>query len=420
MKSGNVVLLESQVKDYLPIDILEQAVKADNTCLRVNTGKIHWIFYIVSGRIVFGSNSIDCFERLDRHLKRLNHEVPNLPKNISSQLRLNFETDFPHFEDRDIPTVALYDAICSLAAETDIETINLEKLVARQTQEVLEMFLALPESSEYQSRVEPLRIKRIFCHLKLESIVKVIGDRLSAWESLAPTIKSPYEVPFVASEATACKYLSPDAVKKLHKTLRGYNFRQLGALHNQDDLAIARKLYPLIRNRAILLREPIAPFDLLPLITRKDIYTNRQITNETVSNDDSIASFTKIIAAEQPPKKIVCIDDSQAMLNEIERLLEGNNFKIHTINDSGRAMMKMASIKPDLVLLDVGMPNVDGYQLCSLIRKTSMLKDIPVVMVTGSKGLIDRAKAKLAGASDFLAKPFTQGDLLKIAFRYLT
>jgi two-component system, chemotaxis family, response regulator PixG len=89
------------------------------------------------------------------------------------------------------------------------------------------------------------------------------------------------------------------------------------------------------------------------------------------------------------------------------------------IDDSVKALMKLSTIRPDLILLDVGMPNVDGYQLCALIRKSSVLKEIPIVMVTGNKGLIDRARARLAGATDYLTKPFAQADLLKIVMRYL-
>jgi twitching motility two-component system response regulator PilG len=84
-----------------------------------------------------------------------------------------------------------------------------------------------------------------------------------------------------------------------------------------------------------------------------------------------------------------------------------------------KALIKISSIHPDLILLDIGMPNVDGYQLCSLIRKSSSLKDIPIVMVTGNKGLINRARANMAGATDYLTKPFIQADLLKMVMRHL-
>jgi len=82
--------------------------------------------------------------------------------------------------------------------------------------------------------------------------------------------------------------------------------------------------------------------------------------------------------------------------------------------------MQILKLKPDLILLDVNMPKVDGYKLCSLLRNNPVLKNIPIVMVTGNTGIIDRAKAKIAGSSDYLTKPFTQEGLLKMVFRHLS
>ena len=76
-------------------------------------------------------------------------------------------------------------------------------------------------------------------------------------------------------------------------------------------------------------------------------------------------------------------------------------------------------VKPDLILLDVGMPKVDGYELCRLLRKHPMFKKTPIIMVTANTGLIDRARAKIAGTTDYMTKPFTQDQLLKMVFRYL-
>lgn len=56
------------------------------------------------------------------------------------------------------------------------------------------------------------------------------------------------------------------------------------------------------------------------------------------------------------------------------------------INDPVRALMQVVRIKPDLILLDVEMPNLDGYELCSLLRKHSFFKNTPIVMVTGHTG----------------------------------
>jgi len=116
---------------------------------------------------------------------------------------------------------------------------------------------------------------------------------------------------------------------------------------------------------------------------------------------------------------IACIDDSQTVLNSIKLFLDENTFTVVTINDPVKALMQILRSKPDLILLDVEMPNLDGYELCSLLRRHSAFKNTPIVMVTGRTGFIDRAKAKMVRSSGYLTKPFTQSELLKIVFKHI-
>ena len=66
------------------------------------------------------------------------------------------------------------------------------------------------------------------------------------------------------------------------------------------------------------------------------------------------------------------------------------------------------------------MPNLDGYHLSRLIRKHSLFQQTPIVMVTGNTGILDRAKARVSGATDYLTKPFSQAELETIVKRYLS
>lgn len=116
---------------------------------------------------------------------------------------------------------------------------------------------------------------------------------------------------------------------------------------------------------------------------------------------------------------IACIDDSQTVLNSIKLFLGENAFSVVTINDPLKALMQILRSKPDLILLDVEMPNLDGYELCSLLRRHSAFKNTPIIMVTGRTGIIDRAKAKMVRSSGYLTKPFTQSELLKVVFKHI-
>lgn len=117
--------------------------------------------------------------------------------------------------------------------------------------------------------------------------------------------------------------------------------------------------------------------------------------------------------------KIVCIDDSRAVVNAIKMYLDDKIFSVVGIHDSLKALMQIVSLKPDIILLDINMPTLNGYELCSLLRKHSSLKETPIIMVTGKKGIIDRVKAKIVKASDYLTKPFRKKDLLKLIFKYI-
>lgn len=116
---------------------------------------------------------------------------------------------------------------------------------------------------------------------------------------------------------------------------------------------------------------------------------------------------------------IVCIDDSRAVVNAIKMYLDDSIFSVVGINDPLKALMQVVRLKPDLILLDITMPTLDGYELCSLLRKHSSLKETPIIMVTGKKGIINRVKAKMVKASDYITKPFQKKDLLKVIFKYI-
>ncbi len=117
---------------------------------------------------------------------------------------------------------------------------------------------------------------------------------------------------------------------------------------------------------------------------------------------------------------IACIDDSPTVLQAINSFLDDKSFSVVLISDPIKALMQIIRSRPDLILLDVTMPNLDGYELCSLLRKHPSFRGTPIVMVTGNTGFIDRAKAKLVGSSGYLTKPFTQADLIKIVFKHLS
>lgn len=409
--------------------LLKSLELSKDGCVYVVHDQIRWSFYIKQGKLVYAAHSLDSFERLERHLRGLSREVPALNDKLRSQLRLMFDDPSPSNAKYRVTSELLcveYLAILWLVNENHLPKLMAGKLIARIIQEVIENFLCL-EDSDFKGIHYEHFLQETYCSLPVSRILEVEIQRLQAWYKLGPTICSPYYCPYLVSQASAQKRMSLETVQRLGRILRGFNFYQLGALLSKDPLAIAAQLTPLVIDGSVLLREPLPPFNMLPPTYRlaaKEKQEDIDKLSETFIDGANLGTEENSISESfigQSTKvwKIVCIDDSESMLSIISTYLGSEDFQVTLIQDSMKALMKLTSIKPDLILLDIGMPNVDGYQLCSLIRKSSSLKDIPIVMVTGSKGLIDRARARMAGATDYLTKPFIQADLLKMIMRHL-
>jgi twitching motility two-component system response regulator PilG len=118
--------------------------------------------------------------------------------------------------------------------------------------------------------------------------------------------------------------------------------------------------------------------------------------------------------------KILSVDDSPTILKEISRFLEDEKFSVVTVNEPIKAVMSIIRHKPDLILLDLNMAGIDGYELCRIIRNNSQFTKVPIIFVTGNKGIIDKVKAKIVGSSGYLTKPFTRAELMKMVFMHLT
>ncbi len=461
-------MIMNKVQQQSAREILKSLESARDGCVYVLRDRIRWSFYIHQGKIIYATHSLDGFERLERHLRGFSREVPALDDKLRSQLRLMFDDPSPASTKQKVTSEILcieYTAILWLVGEGYLTRAMAGKLVARIIQEVFESFLCLP-NGEFKVVFFEHFLKQTYCSLAIDRILAVVTQRLEAWHKLGPMVCSPYQGLYLVSTKKAELRMPPETLKKLGRLLRGFNFCQLGAMLSKDPLAIAKQLSPLIEDGSILLREPLPPFDLLPNTYPQNTPDFLELTNLVPSlsdpssnrfnptskldpselprpdqtpeaidsqfNDqfsdqsseqskaDDVSSISQVLDSQSSKIwKIVCIDDSESMLSIISSYLGNEDFQVTLIQDSMKALMKITSIKPDLILLDIGMPNVDGYQLCSLIRKSSSLKDIPIVMVTGNKGLIDRARARLAGATDYLTKPFFQADLLKMTMRHL-
>jgi two-component system cell cycle response regulator len=109
---------------------------------------------------------------------------------------------------------------------------------------------------------------------------------------------------------------------------------------------------------------------------------------------------------------VLLVDDNEQNLELLLAYLEELGCELRTAADGLEALEDLAKKRPDLVLLDVMMPRMSGFQVCSKIKKDATLKDIPVVMVTALNEVADVERAVESGADDFLTKPVNRLELV--------
>ncbi|PMB41054.1 two-component system response regulator [Fischerella thermalis CCMEE 5319] len=341
-----------------PLSLLAQLTSRRATgCLRVYTDTNSWTIYLEEGKLTYASSSDKLFERLDHQLRRLSQQIPNLLGANRVQMRLMFDTK----NDNQAMPHADYQAICWLVNQDYITPPQAAILIDELAKEVLESFLTLKQGSYEFYRETPLDELPKFCRLDLRLLVEHCQKQLRNKQEQYPAVNTE-ESSQTLLKTPSQRRVQPQAQPEQHITKDNQKIETSdNVLHSQIPLQSANR----------------------------SLYT------------------------------VACIDDSPTVLNSIRNFLDENTFSVVMINDPVKALMQILRSKPDLILLDVEMPNLDGYELCSLLRRHSAFKNTPIIMVTGRTGFIDRAKAKMVRSSGYLTKPFTQSDLLKMVFKHL-
>jgi DNA-binding response OmpR family regulator len=110
-------------------------------------------------------------------------------------------------------------------------------------------------------------------------------------------------------------------------------------------------------------------------------------------------------------KRVVVVDDEPAVGVAVRDLLEPEGYEVEAPLDPQAALPELLRVVPDLVILDVNMPGMSGWELCSLLRRQTATRLVPVLFLTGRQEVKDRITAMQVGGSDYLAKPFNAEEL---------
>lgn len=110
--------------------------------------------------------------------------------------------------------------------------------------------------------------------------------------------------------------------------------------------------------------------------------------------------------------RILIVDDEPNIVLALELLMKREGYAVHSVDDGQKAFDAVREFRPDLIILDIMMPKMDGYEVCQRIRADASLKDILIVMLTAKGREVEREKGLALGADYYITKPFSTRELM--------
>ncbi len=123
--------------------------------------------------------------------------------------------------------------------------------------------------------------------------------------------------------------------------------------------------------------------------------------------------------SETEKKRILVVDDSETIRRTAEALLKKEGYDVYLAEDGFKAFSAIVDHNPEIIFLDIMMPRLDGYQVCSVIKNNKEYEHIPVIMLSSKDSIFDKARGKVSGSEVFMSKPFSKEELVNVIKEHL-
>ena len=123
--------------------------------------------------------------------------------------------------------------------------------------------------------------------------------------------------------------------------------------------------------------------------------------------------------AKTSSRSVLVVDDSETIRRSAEIFLRLSGLEVILATDGFDALSKISDFNPELILVDIMMPKLDGYQMCQIVKQNPAYAKTPVIMLSSKDGVFDRARGRIAGSDQYLTKPFTRDGLLNAVNAHL-
>lgn len=339
-----------------------------------------WFMFFLNGQIVYAGETDANLSRLRDYLRRYKAEaaIEQIPE--AAIARFNAPE---------------YGYLWALLENHLLTPTQGRSILQGMVQETLFDLLSLHQGSFVFELGTPLTPQLMT--LEIAPLAAKTIKQVQEWMQFLPHLQSPDQCPTIANASFLQQKLPTATFQVLDRYADGQtSIRQLARYLNRDILTVARAIYP---------------------------YVQRGWLHLTHRSDQGVAHSVyraplDLLQSNKPPK-VVCIDDSATVCKAVEIMLNRNGYQVSTIENPLKALSLVFQLKPDLILCDIAMPDLDGYELCAMLRQSTAFRQIPIIMLTGKEGFIDRVRARMVGATDYLTKPFGESELLMLLEKHV-
>ena len=384
--SDNLIIKEfTAPKQIRLFSSLQEAQVSGQLTFNDPTTENQWHLYLYLGAIVYGTGGTHPLRRWQRNLVS---NLPQIPFQLSS---LQEELTERKADLRD--NVWEYEQLAHWVDQQIITTQQGETAIAFALEEIL---FDITQARQVVCRLNQSKILSPKLELvEPKDLIERVGQTWSNWEDAGVADRIPNLAPTILQPQQLQQKTSISAYHSLCKLLDGHRtLRDLAVQLNTSTLQVVNSLLPYIQSGIFSLvnvpdlLEPVTPFP-----------------NQTDNSDRPL---------------IACVDDSKMVCHMMEQIINLAGYRFMAINDPVDAIDTLITRQPDLIFLDVVMPQINGYDLCAQIRKYPEFAETPIIFLTSNSGIIDRIRAKMVGSSDFLKKTVDADELVQKVAQHLS
>jgi two-component system, chemotaxis family, response regulator PixG len=360
-----------------------------------------WMLCFTAGRLAGVSGGIDAIERWRRNLALAAQSEQTATADNRQEVLLNAN---------------------KLAQECAVKEVLFDIIQFSQNQgdRLCYQLISVNNNNNHVKSVLPL--------LELQAILTETIQTWQEWKKCGLASYAPSLVPVIdkSAQISAAVADNPDLQALISGIDGRKTLRSLAIDRHRKLIDVGASLLPLLISKLITL----SPIDSLPIDGNlpdselnavpkiRDLQESSSLPSRTAGGEDRAANDERTV-----PKKvgslIACIDDSLTVYKNLEQIITAHGHRSFGVQDPLKIIPSLIRNKPDLIFLDLVMPVTNGYEVCEQIRKTPSLAKVPIIILTGSDGLVDRVRTKFVGANGFLGKPIQAEAIVKTIDKYL-